>query len=709
MALSRLPKGARGSARAPSWAAGEKIMIHAQRDAEDASSEEQHQSVLAATTHWLRRHTAELPEAIEGYVSRPGLEARCVLTARRLTVLHAPGGFGKTALLAQCCRQLRERGVAIAWLSLDEEYRPASFATYVTLAFERAGVKSVGEAGSEGEEREGREPDPEADSHADYRIGLLVRALERHKTPCVLVLDEVERLRSREAVAVLNGLLLRAPDNLHVGIAYRERPPGLEVAVLALEGRATTVTVDDLRFSPEDASRFFRPRLPRRELRHVLQNSVGWPIALRIYRNADEEGIAPTASGGGGDLVSGWVETRLWRGVSEEDRNFVLDISLFNSIELDLVQEAAGALNPGRRLAAIGALAGLLCTRGDGSALQLHPMIKDYCEKRRFEESPERFRSLHRAIADALRRRQRTREALRHAHEAGDSELLGQLAESTGGVRLWLKEGVEAARSVDRLLTEGVLWQFPRLALLRCVVLTVAGDIDAAKHVYVAASAQTDNFLRDRAGGNNTALQIDHLVALGVVELCGCRPFSKSITTSLARVNEVVAQGSSDPVLRGSFRLGLCMLHNQRTAFDTAVEWAERARADFDPSSPYIAHVDFQLGSAAMARGHTSEAKRCYERGMKVGRASHPRDMGASILGQVLASELELERSAGTVPETMAVPSPKLLSEHGAWLDIYAASTEIRVEHALTHSGPQRALAVVDQALAHARRTDRRP
>ena len=56
---------------------------------------------------WLLRHKVGLPDAIEGYVERPELEGRCALLERRLTVLHAPGGFGKTALLARACRALR--------------------------------------------------------------------------------------------------------------------------------------------------------------------------------------------------------------------------------------------------------------------------------------------------------------------------------------------------------------------------------------------------------------------------------------------------------------------------------------------------------------------------------------------------------------------------------------------------------------------------
>ena len=549
--------------------------------------------------------------------------------------------------------------------------------------------------------------DPKASGDADYRINVLIRALERHGAPCVLVLDEVERLQDREALAVLNALLRYAPGHLHVAMAYRERPPALDVTTFLLEGRAATLTVEDLRFSPPDIARFLGRRLSRRELRAAVGVSEGWPIALCCYRNAAMRAHSGRGEGGASDLVAGWIETHLWRDTSERDRDFVLDIALFERIEPELIEEVAGVRNAGRKLASMGALAGLLSTTEDNdSAMRLHPMIKGYCEMRRYEETPERFRTLHRRIAEALAKRGRTVEALRHAVEVSDTRLIGQLAESVGGVTLWLDQGIEALRKVDRLLTEEVLGSHPRLALWRCLVLTVSGETEAAARIFRDTAARTDQFTRDREGGDDAALQIEHLLVLGLVEMCGCAPYGESTEGRLRQVVEV-AGDLSGPLLRGAFELGISMFHNQSTAFDAAVEWAERARQDFGVGSPYLALVDLQMGSAAMARGNGGEARRRYERAMQIASGSHLRDAGAMRLGRVLAAELELQRSAGSVRLVGINVSPRLLGESGAWLDVYAAHAEVRTELALLRKGPQSALAVVDQASEYARRTNR--
>ena len=655
---------------------------------------------------WLLRHKVELPDPVEGYLRRPEAEDRCALTGHRVTVLHAPGGFGKTALLARRCRALRERGLAVAWLSLDEEDGPESVARLLTLAFERAGVATFDPAGERGSASPARAADPEAGSRAEYRIGLLIRALERHGTPCVLAIDEMERLRSPEAVRLINRLVRRAPPHLHLGMAFRERPPGLAIDVYPLEGRGVTVTAEDLRFSRSDISRFFGGRLSRRKLAAVVADSAGWPLALRIHSDAARRGAPDTA--GGAHAVAGWIETRLWRGLSAEDRDFVLDIALFDRLEMNLIDEVTGARNAERRIASMGALAGLLSTTGRGSTVRLHPLIKRHCEQRRFEEAPGRFRAIHSGIAKALARRGRSIEALRHAAEAADPALSGRIAERAGGIRLWFEQGFEALCVLDGTLTDAVVSDHPRLALVRCGVLAASGDIEGAKRLYGTTAAETSGYTRDRKGGDDAALQIDHLFIQGLLSTLGCTRYDDAIMVRAAAVVEALAGApDTDPLLAGMFSLGMCFAHNQMTEFDAAVEWAGRARASLGQASPYLAHVDLQAGSVAMARGCTRQARECYDRALQVARASHLRDAGAVMLADVLAAELEFERTAGTPRPNGPRVSPGLLGQCGAWLDIYAAGIGLGAETALLRAGPEAALALVEDAGDYARSTAR--
>ena len=97
-------------------------------------------SVVERAFPWLLRQKITVPDRVPGYVHRAELVSRVMPTRRRLTVLNAAGGFGKTTLLAHCCRMLREDGVATAWVSTDEQDEPEVLDIYIAFACQDAGL-----------------------------------------------------------------------------------------------------------------------------------------------------------------------------------------------------------------------------------------------------------------------------------------------------------------------------------------------------------------------------------------------------------------------------------------------------------------------------------------------------------------------------------------------------------------------------------------
>ena len=57
------------------------------------------------------------------------------VSSRRLTLIHAPAGYGKTSLLAQLHRALKDRSLEVVWLTLEEEESdPTRFADSLMFA-----------------------------------------------------------------------------------------------------------------------------------------------------------------------------------------------------------------------------------------------------------------------------------------------------------------------------------------------------------------------------------------------------------------------------------------------------------------------------------------------------------------------------------------------------------------------------------------------
>ena len=618
-------------------------------------------------------------------------------TERRVTVLQAPGGFGKTTLLAACCRALAERGVPTAWLLLDDGDGPAALDAYLAFALQRAGLQATGGM-----------PDAPAGFAPFQRTALLLRAIENHNAPCVLALDELERLADPAAAALISRLVAAAPPNLHLALAGRELPPGLDVAAAVLDARAEVLLAEDLRFSTPEIARFFDLKLSRRRLAAVAAESTGWPIAVRMHRNRDHTGGEDPAPGERRfvrDVIAGWMESRLWSHLPADDRDFLLDVGLFDRVDGELIDEALERDGSLGRLEGMACLVGLLepvRTRG-ARVYRLHPLLCEYCTAHRRRTTPERYRAVQRRIAAVLARRAETVSAMRHAAAADDPGLVARILIDAGGLRLWLHQGVDRLVEADRQLTEAAIAEHPRLALVRCAALALTGRLAEARR---RLEDQPPTPSGDGPVPDPEFL-LERDLVLGIVSLYGCEPIESPRTRATVAAHTRLADtGTVEPAVRAMAEYSLCLFHNLRAEFGASRQWASRARRRAAGRSRYLVMlVDLQLGQAAMAEGRVRDAANWYRRARRVARAAFLHDPRPTVFAEVLTRELHLERNR--IPERDRAPRvPPELGRSGTPFVSYAAAAGVAAETALDERGPNAALAALEDMLAYARSAD---
>ena len=633
----------------------------------------------AQAPDWLLRYRVTVPERSAHHVHRGALLERCLPTAQRLTVILAGGGFGKTTLLAECCRTLRDEGVPAAWLSLEDE-APGMLDNYLALAFEEAGLDVLGRLG-----RHGRDVDV-----VHHRAALLVRAIEAHGGPCVLALDELERLSDPGAVALLNFLVRSCPAGLHLALSGRKLPEGLDISVPVLGGRAETLTAEDLRFSVAEIGDFFDKRLTRRELTAVADESAGWPIALRIHRNA----IGQPRSGAArlySKVVEDWVESRLWFDLGDEERDLVLDAGLFEWLTPELLDEIVGWSGSMHRLAGISSLDGLLepVDTAAENAWRLHPLIQECCGKLYRRDTPQRYEATHRRIAEALAARGEVVGATRHAAAAGDAELVGRILTEAGGVRLWLREGADRLMAAVRYVNDDTLSAYPELAMVRCVTMAVSGRVRDARREFDSAMKDT---LSDEPCVDLDR-DIDRLIARGVIAHLACESVdSGSARAMFERTTRIFAMEEVDALVRGASAYGLGYAHEQRAEFDVARNWGAKAQQLIGDRSAYLRMgVDMLLGQVAMAQGRVKRAAERYRRGLSAARADFLREPRLAVYAEVMVGELALERSrthgqaaVGRVSMDWYASCPRFAA--------FAAASEFALEGAFAAGGVDGAL-----------------
>ena len=629
---------------------------------------------------WLLTAKVTAPDPADGYFHRPALIRQLDPVAnRRVSVLRAPGGFGKTTTLAEIGRRAKKRGLLVAWLTVDEDDAPGLFGAHLAYAFEHAGLDLAMQ----------HSEDAWSASPLTHQIGMLVRTIESRVGSCLLVLDELERLPG-QSVALLERLLRRGPRNLHFALSFRTNP-GLDLASVVLEDSAVVVSTEQLRFSKPEIARFFGGDLTRRELNDIADRTAGWPVALRIDRSMRAAGTAASIERGKA-LTRNFLDARLLRGLSDQDRALLLDLAVFDWVDTELADEVLESTDTRLRVEALLALDGLLVpVDPNGAVWRLHPLLREHCIRRLAAQDPVRKKRLHRGIAEALARRGHMIPAWRHAGETGDRRFLGEMMERVGVFQMWLREGMTCLAAADRFLTPMLLDDFPRLALIRCVARRLRLQFEEARTLFQATKPKLDDLAR-RRDADVPALLIDCLFT--EVTLVGAH--SRLASSGL---NAAFDAGSLDPATLEQAPLALHGLHLSGCVSSYDAASFEMCRQRGLEVLSFVARNGFRhgeifvsvyLGLAAMARGRVEEAASRYADVRRVTKAFFPSDAALATITDALVLELDIERDREKAIEERTVTG--LTDLRGAWIEVHETAIAVAAELTCTRHDPQAAI-----------------
>ena len=161
---------------------------------------------------------------------------------RRVAVLHAPAGYGKSSLLAHWHQSLIARGVPTAWLSLDENDRDLfQFLGYVMEAFRSCGLVFGAQVFPP--------PSGVPGTPSGAMVGAVVTELAKCAATVVLILDDFHRAESPENCQAVNRFISVLPANIHIAISTREYPSALSLADLRTREDLLEIDHSALQFS----------------------------------------------------------------------------------------------------------------------------------------------------------------------------------------------------------------------------------------------------------------------------------------------------------------------------------------------------------------------------------------------------------------------------------------------------------------------------
>jgi LuxR family maltose regulon positive regulatory protein len=271
---------------------------------------------------------------------------------RRLILLKAPAGYGKTTLAVDWCEQLRRSSSIVAWLSVDEDdNEPSAFAYHITKTIQRA-----------------------APALAESAIGLLtetkliaprnvlsatINAVAESDDEVYLFLDDYHAITDSRSHELTAYLLRYAPSNFHLVIMSRTEPP-LPISRLRLMEELAEIDVTSLRFTLDETRQFLSaeqaPHLAPADLAKLHEATEGWPAALQLarisLRNSPDPSKTVRSLSGASRKISAYIEDTLAT-QADEIVQFLLQTAILDRLHGSLCQAVTGIARSSELLRAL--------------------------------------------------------------------------------------------------------------------------------------------------------------------------------------------------------------------------------------------------------------------------------------------------------------------------------------------------------------------
>ena len=394
---------------------------------------------------------------------------------RKLTLISAPAGFGKTTLVSEWVAG-SERPTA--WLSLDEgDNDPTRFLAYLIAALQTIAV-SIGE-GVLAALQSSRPPPTEA------ALTALLNDTATLPDHFVVVLDDYHVIDAKPVDTAVKFLLEHLPPQMHLVIATREDPQ-LPLPRLRARGQLTELRAADLRFTPSEAAEFLKGvmglDLSPQNVAALESRTEGWIAglqlaALSMQGRKDSAAFIRAFTGSHRFVLDYLVEEVLQR-QPEQVRSFLLHTAVLERLSASLCDAVTGTGDSKEMLESLERHNLFVVPLDDERHwYRYHHLFADVLQARLREEQPKQVAELHRRASEWYEHSGLPSAALHHAFAAEDFERAAGLLELEALAMLMSRQ-VDTFLGWLKALPDELLETRPALSVYDALALTSV-DLEA--------------------------------------------------------------------------------------------------------------------------------------------------------------------------------------------------------------------------------------
>ena len=470
---------------------------------------------------------------------------------KRVTVISAPPGSGKTSLLrAWADRSTNPRGVA--FVSVERDQQNAQRFWCAVLDAIRSTTRSI--------DRQ-TQPAATAALEGDQVVDRVLSEVAEQVEPVMLIIDDLHELKSADALRQLEQLLEILPSSARVVLSSRRDPP-IRLHQLRLADEFAEIRAGDLRFSERETRELLAASqisLSDAGAAALYQRTEGWAAGLRlavISLSGHPDPKRFVAEFSGTDRAIGeYLMAEMLERQPSEVQSMLLRTSLVDRVNGELADLLAARSGSEQMLLELeDANAFVVSLDAQRTWFRYHQLLADFLRLELRRTLADEVPDLHRRAARWFADHGEIVEAVRHTLAAGDWPDAARLV-ADHSFR-WVLDGQAGTIGAAlQAFPEGASADHPDLALAHAAAELNQGRLEEA----AAQLALAESYVQSAPPARRRRLA----VAIASLRLAIARR-SGQFTEVIEQVNLLdasISDESTDQIAMGSELRGVALLN----------------------------------------------------------------------------------------------------------------------------------------------------
>jgi LuxR family maltose regulon positive regulatory protein len=568
-------------------------------------------------------------------------------TERRVTLVDAPTGYGKTTLLVEWLSTDPEMFRHTAWVTLDSFDNSAyRFWSYIIAA-----ISQIAPHLHLNQQQilllENDPPNLE-------ELNPVINAIAQLSFRLTLVLDDLQAVKQGRIFLGLMYLIKHQPKNLHIVLSSRETLP-IPLGRLRAQGRLVEVYERDLSFTFHETNSYFSGVLGmdlKQETVVALQQiTEGWIAGLQLAAisliNQPVLNHSITDLSTGNQPIFTYLTEEVLNQQKPEIREFLLKTSLLSELSTPLCNELLGHNDSQAILMDLERSNLFICPVDKQHVwFRYHPLFADALAECLKQEYPDLLSTLHRKASAWFAANGFPEKAVSHALAAGDLDMAAEIADSCA-LQAIINYNLESLIYWTDRFSPDLITRYPKLGIYSAVASCqlsrfnkVEPELQFVEHVLEGMNNESQGKL------DQSHLRWE-IAAIRAVVDCARGNFAKAIPTIISLLQE---QPKDDLFFSGWLNHYLARAYEASEDFKTAAERYDQGRRISQKNKMHYVymHTTSALIHLYKIQGRLNQAEMECQNALNY---ADRENLGycLTVLPHIFLTEIRQERSAGSI------------------------------------------------------------